>query len=66
AGLREGDQITDVRNLNVARKDQDQTITLTITRDGAPLSLTYLPRGQAVEAWGWARDPAAPESACRF
>lgn len=66
AGLRDGDQITDVRNLNVARKDQDQTITLTITRDGAPLTLTYLPREQAVEAWGWARDPATPEDACRF
>lgn len=66
AGLRDGDQITDVRNLNVARKDHDQTITLTVERGGARLTLTYLPRGQAVEAWGWERDPAAPESACRF
>lgn len=66
AGLRDGDQITDVRDLNIARKDQAQTITLTVTRDGARLSLTYLPRGQTVEAWGWTRDAAAPESACRF
>ncbi|MDP3489823.1 MAG: hypothetical protein Q8R71_06770 [Phenylobacterium sp.] len=66
AGLREGDAITDVRDLNVARKDQEQTITLTVERDGAALTLTYLPRGQTVEAWGWARDAAAPESACRF
>ncbi|MDP2215172.1 hypothetical protein [Phenylobacterium sp.] len=66
AGLRDGDQITDVRDLNVARKDQGQTITLTVERDGAALTLTYLPRGQTVEAWGWARDAAAPDSACRF
>jgi hypothetical protein len=66
AGLRDGDKITEVLGLNLARRDQDQTITLTVARDDGPVTLTYLPRGAPVEAFGWARDLAVPKEACRF
>ena len=53
-------------DLNTARKTQDGTITLVVDRDGQSQAITFLPRGPAVEAYGWERDPATPESACRF
>jgi hypothetical protein len=34
-------------------------------RDGKPLSVTYLPRGEAVDAYQWERVAGVPESACR-
>ncbi len=66
AGLRQGDRITEVLGLNLARRDQEQTITLTVARDDGPVTVTYLPRGAPVEALGWARDLAVPQEACRF
>lgn len=66
AGLREGDRIAEAKDLNTARKTQDGTVTLVVEREGGRQTITFLPRGAAVEAYGWARDPATPESACRF
>jgi hypothetical protein len=45
--------------------DPDRTLTLQVTRDGATFPITYLPRGEWVEAYQWTRKPDVPEAACR-
>jgi len=66
AGIRNGDSIVDVTHLEQARKDDRQTITLVLHRDGADVAMTYLPRAGVVAGYGWVRDDAVPESSCKF
>jgi hypothetical protein len=66
AGVRNGDAITKVQHLSDARRDDTQSITLLLQRDGTQVPVTYLPRGDSVEAWGWERNPKAKDSTCRF
>ena len=66
AGLRNGDVITEVSDVNLARKDAAQSMRLTVRRGGEALTFDYLPRGSAVESWRWARTPGAADGACRF
>lgn len=66
AGVRNGDVIVSVGDVNKVRADEGLSLTLTLRRDGTETTLTYLPRGPAVPAWRWARDPKIPDAACRF
>lgn len=66
AGVRNGDVIRAVNDINEVRKDEHRALTLTLGRGDADAVVSYLPRGAPVEGWAWERDPAAPGSACRF
>ncbi|RAK66352.1 peptidase M61 [Phenylobacterium kunshanense] len=64
AGLRDGDVVTYAAALDGVQGDQKRTLTLNVTRDGRTFPITYLPRGELVEAWQWRRVPGVPDGAC--
>jgi hypothetical protein len=66
AGVRNGDVITAMGDFDKVRRDETLPFTLTLRRNGSETTVSYLPRGPAQEGWRWARNPKAPESACRF
>ena len=47
------------------KRDPTATVTATVTRDGNTFPITFLPRGKAVDAFQWERDPSVPDSECR-
>lgn len=56
AGLRNGDEILMAgRGLDSVQGNPEATLTLKIRREGKELSVTYLPRGETVDAWQWVR-----------
>ncbi len=60
AGLRNGDEILIAgTGLDSVQEGQKTTLTLKIRRDGKDLSVTYLPRGETVDAYQWIRKTAA-------
>ena len=64
AGLRNGDRITYAVALDAVQGDVNRTIALQVTRGGSTFPLTFLPRGDAVDAYQWERNPDTPASAC--
>jgi hypothetical protein len=66
AGLREGDKISYSASLDGIQAEVHRTLTLQVTRDGKTFSITYLPRGEAVDAYQWERVPSVSDSACKF
>jgi predicted metalloprotease with PDZ domain len=66
AGLRDGDVLIEVGDVDAARKDQATTLRLTYRRGSETKTITYLPRGPAREGYGFARDAAAPPASCQF
>ena len=46
--------------------DQEAVLTLKLLRDGNPIEISYVPRGEAVEAYQWMRIGNLPDSACAF
>jgi hypothetical protein len=66
AGVRNGDVIVALGDFDKVRRDETLPFTLTLRRGGSETTVSYLPRGPAQEGWRWARNPKAPESACRF
>lgn len=63
AGLANGDVIRYATGLDALQRDVTRTFDLTVTRDGKSFPLSYLPRGEAVDAWQWERIPGTPEPA---
>jgi hypothetical protein len=66
AGIKDGDQITRPVPQDVLQGQQHGVLTLYLLRDGKPLEISYLPRGETVEAHQWARVGNLPDSACSF
>jgi predicted metalloprotease with PDZ domain len=64
AGLRDGDEITYAVALDAVQGDVTRMLNLQVTRDGRTFALSYLPRGDAVDAYQWERVPGASEAAC--
>jgi predicted metalloprotease with PDZ domain len=64
AGLKDGDVVTYAVALDSVQGDPQRTLTLRVIRDGRTFPITYLPRGETVEAYQWARVPGAPDSRC--
>jgi hypothetical protein len=64
AGLRNGDEITQPVGLDSVQEDQKRTLTLQIRRDGKLFPMTYLPRGETVETYQWARVSGVPDADC--
>jgi predicted metalloprotease with PDZ domain len=66
AGLRNGDEIVFPVPQDKIQGDQDLELKLRIRRDGEEFDLSYLPRGETVEAYQWEMAPDAEPDACRF
>lgn len=63
AGLREGDVIHYATGLDALQRDATRTFDLQVTRDGKTFPVSYLPRGEAVDAYQWERVPGAADPA---
>jgi predicted metalloprotease with PDZ domain len=66
AGLRDGDEIVQAPGLDAIQGGQKRTLTLHIRRDGRVFPVTYLPRGETVDAYQWVRVPGVLDSDCRW
>lgn len=66
AGLRNGDVIVEVNDVNKVRKDEALELKLTYRRGEATTAISFLPRGAPVEGYHWVRDPKTADAACRF
>lgn len=64
AGLRDGDEIVDPVPQDGIQGDQHQLLTLKLRRADQTFSITYLPRGETVEAYQWERVPGVPDDRC--
>ena len=64
AGLRNGDHIVKPVPQDQIQADQHATLTLLIARDGKEFPVTYLPRGETVQAYQWHRVSGVPDSQC--
>lgn len=64
AGLRDGDVIVKPVPQDAVQADQKATLTLLIMRGGKEFPITYLPRGETVQAYQWTRVPKVPEQKC--
>jgi len=66
AGLRDGDVVTYAVALDSVQGDPTRTLTLKVTRGGRTFPITYLPRGETVDAYQWARVPGVPDAKCVY
>jgi hypothetical protein len=66
AGLRDGDEIVVPVPQDGIQGDQTAMLTLQIRRDGKTFPITYLPRGETVQAYQWERVPGVPDSDCKL
>ena len=64
AGLRDGDVVTVSVAMDSVQGDPARTLTLKVIRDGKTFPITYLPRGETVDAYQWARVAGVADSAC--
>lgn len=65
AGLREGDRILNRFPQDAMQGDQTATLTLQLARGEERFAITYLPRGESVPAYQWAkREPADQIADC--
>jgi len=53
AGIRNGDEIAQPVPQDMIQSQQNAILTLKLLRDGKPLEISYLPRGETVEAYQW-------------
>ena len=65
AGLQDGDTIVRFTPLRQLRSDETAKMTILIERDGEEQEITYLPRGEEIQAWKWVNTDA-PDEACGF
>lgn len=66
AGIRNGDVVTYGQALDGVQGNTTQLLTLRVTRDGKTTPISYLPRGENVEVYQWARKPGVPEASCKY
>ncbi len=64
AGLREGDIILKPVPQDQIQGEETGLLTLSIRRGDESTEITYLPRGEPVEAWQWERVPGDTSAAC--
>lgn len=61
AGLRPDDQVLELR---YAEGDAATEVELTVSRDGTPTTISYLPAGPARPGFHWQRNPGVPDERC--
>lgn len=64
AGLRDGDEIVDPVPQDGIQGEQTELIHLRVRRGDAVFPITYLPRGETVDAYQWERAPTAGGATC--
>jgi predicted metalloprotease with PDZ domain len=64
AGLRDGDRVNYAVALDAVQAEVNRTLTLRVTRDGKIFPVTYLPRGEAVDAYQWEQISGIREDRC--
>jgi len=64
AGLQNGDEIVVPVPQDNIQGRQTERLGLSIRRDGREFPVSYLPRGETVEAYQWQRVAGVPDSAC--
>lgn len=64
SGLRNGDEILKPVPQDGIQADQTATLMLDVRRDGRDFQITYLPRGETVEAYQWERAPSVADTRC--
>ncbi|WP_293373103.1 hypothetical protein [Phenylobacterium sp.] len=66
AGLLNGDVVTYSVAMDSVQGDPKRMLTLKVTRGGKTFPITYLPRGETVDAYQWARVAGAPDAKCAY
>lgn len=66
AGIRDGDVVAYGAGLDSVQADVTRTLTMQVTRGDSMFMVTYLPRGEAVDAYQWERIPGVAEETCKF
>jgi len=66
AGLRDGDRVSYAASLDAVQREVTRTLTLQVTREGRTFQITYLPRGEEVDAYQWERAAGVPDRACSY
>ncbi len=61
AGIRNGDEITQPVPQDLIQGEQNAVLTLKLSRDGKPLVIGYLPRGETVQAYQWVAQECASD-----
>ena len=64
AGLRNGDRIVHPVPQDAIQGDQNALLHLEVEREGKRFSLSYLPRGESVEAYQWERVSGVADTSC--
>jgi rhamnogalacturonan endolyase len=64
AGLRDGDVVSYSVAMDSLQGDPNRMLTLQVTRGGKTFPVTYLPRGEAVDAYQWERVAGVPDDRC--
>ncbi len=64
AGLREGNEILRPVGQDGLQGEQTGVLTLSIRRNGADQTISYVPRGETVAAWQWERVPGMADDRC--
>ena len=64
AGLRDGDEIVDPVPQDSIQGDQQRRLILKLRREGRVFEISYLPRGETVEAYQWERVSDVPDQSC--
>jgi hypothetical protein len=64
AGLRDGDKIIDPVPQDGIQGEQDEMIKLRVRRGGQAVAITYLPRGETVDAYQWERVGSIADKDC--
>jgi hypothetical protein len=64
AGLKNGDRILKPVPQDEIQGNQTELLTLSIQRGDEAFALTYLPRGETVQAYRWERVPGVPDADC--
>jgi predicted metalloprotease with PDZ domain len=66
AGLRNGDVVTYSVAMDSVQGDPARLLTLKVTREGKTFPITYLPRGETVDAYQWARVAGVADAQCAY
>lgn len=66
AGLRDGDVVTYSVAMDSVQGDPNRMLTLKVTREGKSFPITYLPRGETVEAYQWERVAGVADAKCAY
>jgi predicted metalloprotease with PDZ domain len=64
AGLQDDDEIVEPVPQDEIQGQQSELLKLTVRRAGKTFALSYLPRGETVEAYQWEHVPQIPDDRC--